>query len=179
MNSPRYITVETISMLDSTKWEKLCRKLNKTSGVISPTPPRPGACLVINPVHDLYWTSIGNAYDEMSFDELMEFISDFEAMKFVVHTQEQANILQEWLFEKGYSWKNGRQISNNTFKFFSTSKAGMIRCYSNQKDFSKAVGKRYITKVTVDFVEADTIEINGVTYIKEEVEQALSNINPA
>lgn len=179
MKSPRYITVETISMLDSAKWEKLCRKLNKNPRVISHTPPFTGACLVLSEVDGLNWMSMLNAYDEMSFDELMEFISEFKTMKFVVHTLEQANKLQQRLFEEGYSWKSGRQITNNTFKFFSTDKAGRIHCYSNYNDFSKAVGKRYITKVTVDFVEADTIEINGVTYIKEEVEQALSNINPA
>lgn len=179
MKTPRYITEETISMLDSAKWEKLCRKLNKNPMTINRTPPFTGACLVIGSDHGLTWMSMLNPYDEMPFDELMEFIREFKAMKFVVDTLEQANKLQQRLFEEGYSWKNGRQITHNTFKFFSTDKTGRIYCYRNNEDFSKAVGKRYITKVTIDFVEADTIEINGVTYIKEEVEQALSNINPA
>lgn len=178
MTTKRYISLETFYKLNDSHWEKLCIKAGTANIRPHPVPPSKHHVLYLTGDYGMCWGLSDSISLEMTYEELMDSIGDFEEMKFVVHTQEQANILQAWLFEKGYSWKNGRQISNNTFKFFSTTKAGMIRCYSNHKDFGKAVGKRYITKVTVDFVEADTIEINGVTYLKEEVEQALSNINP-
>lgn|SRR5574343_465196 len=177
MEVQRYITGETVSKLTTAQWNKLCDKMGTLVDNVQPTLLE-HTCIILSECHGLYWASPSKNSQEMTYEELIDFISDFEEMKFVVHDADQATFLQKKLFEQGYSWKNGQAVINTGFKFFATTKSGQIICYWEQREFSKASGKRYITKVTVDFVEAETIEINGVTYLKEDVEKALASISP-
>lgn len=174
MTTERHISRETLNHLTDEQWAKLFKTWD---AVNEPSSSRD--CVIIHGMSDsFHWGTPSNTSKEMTYKELINFINPLEEMKFVVHTHEQAAILQKKLFKLGYTWKNGQEVTNTGFKFFATTKSGGINCYYNDKDFSKAPGNRYVTKVTVDFVEAETIEINGVTYLKEDVEKALASISP-
>ncbi len=106
-------------------------------------------------------------------------MGEFKSMKFWIGDDpELSEKVQKLLLDDNYFWRHGGDGSKNTREFalytntkgrmtFSNSKAG-FDCDNNEE-------------INIDWMRTkkpETIELNGKTYVKSELEEALRHIKP-
>ena len=83
----------------------------------------------------------------------------------------------------GYVWASGdKEVINSSFKYLYTSRhTGYISYGVTLSSFEEDKRSEYQAKIKVEFVEIqkpDTVELNGKTYLKSDLEEALAKLNP-
>jgi hypothetical protein len=109
-----------------------------------------------------------------------------KAMKFRVKDEQHSRDIQEWLFSLGYSWPAERLLDNLDKPHIYVSEEGYLSWDDDEEYFNTCENTEVTLEVTkqyhwsiVDKPERETVELNGKTYYKEELEEALGKLEEA
>lgn len=111
----------------------------------------------------------------------------FKAMKFRARNSKHSKMIQMKLFELGYGWATGGKVVKHTGnEFLYTSLDGAITWGINGRNWSMDNRPEMLIKpyTTYNLVEApvqpkpETVELNGKTYLKADLEAALAKLQP-
>lgn len=185
-------------------------KTTPTSGDIKPT--KPGVYKRVNPLNieqetfskwdgehwHMYTGSFKSAqeqYDVSDYQELHWYdVEDLPDMKFRVKNAEESRILQEYLFELGYSWlPDGKTVRCTDKPFLYTEDKTMLWGSLDGDGDSDGVDlfeNDPSQEMTVDIivhkpivnlkpVPEETIEFNGQKYNKKKFMEAIENLKPS
>jgi hypothetical protein len=117
--------------------------------------------------------------------KLVEEKPVFKEMKIRVKNAAHSEAIQESLFDKGYSWPSGQKVSHTSAGFLYTKASGRItwgemeHCFKD-KPFPeyKAEVKTVCIFEEVEEEKPETVELNGKTYLKADLEAALEKLTP-
>lgn len=117
--------------------------------------------------------------------KLVEDKPVFKAMKFRVHNSGHSTTIQKCLMELGYRWRTGDgQVQNTTEKFLYTNQLGYITYGESEQHFQRKEYPEFKADSFVAYklvevpVTPETVELNGKTYLKADLEAALAKLTP-
>lgn len=124
-------------------------------------------------------------YTVNGFPEDFEVVK-YQGMKFKTPTPEISKEVQLALFELGYTWKiSGLTVSNTGQSYLYTCHEGIIThgsfetYYTNDSRVEFEVkAKTTYEFLAVEKAPAETVELNGKTYLKADLEAALEKLKP-
>ncbi len=106
----------------------------------------------------------------------------FKKMKFAPKTRDEMIHAQNALFKLGYRWSGcGQNIAYSNQNFLYTNEFGTITHGDDAEYFNRREGVEVIL-VTVhtleEVIKPETVELNGKTYLKTDLEAALEKLKP-
>ena len=108
-------------------------------------------------------------------------MSEFKAMKFWIGDDpELSEKVQKLLFAMGYGWSGGGSLCRTGYEELQAWADGSVT-NSNAEFISAKNGFIKGEYINIDWMRTkkpETIELNGKTYIKSELEEALRHIKP-
>lgn len=121
--------------------------------------------------------------DDEMIERPKEKEMQFKAMKIRVKDEEHSRLIQEALFEMGYGWGcyKSKECDYLSANYILTEPDGRLYFCMTEESFNKFKDPEYEAKIKVEFVEIqkpDTVELNGKTYLKSDLEEALAKLNP-
>lgn len=109
-------------------------------------------------------------------------MSKFQAMKMRVESPEHSEQIQEKLFEMGYRWADGCKRVQHTHNVgLCTRSNGNIYRFVCESSFNIDGRPEFTLETTAALVEkpkVETVELNGKTYLKSDLELALNKLTP-
>lgn len=108
----------------------------------------------------------------------------FKKMKFAPKTRDEMIHAQNALFKLGYRWvQHGQNVAWSNENFLYTTEAGEITYGSTRGYFDLRAGLEMTLVTTVthtleEVIKPETVELNGKTYLKADLEAALEKLKP-
>lgn len=128
-----------------------------------------------------YFELVEQKEKEMTFRN-MKFDVAAIAKQLNVEHEEASRIIQEALFEQGYSWKCGEYFVIDQQQPYLYAYTNNITYGGNSQSFKEHPNKLHTIQPTYTIVEAEEqqeiVELNGKKYNKQELEKALSLLKP-
>lgn len=112
-----------------------------------------------------------------------EEVQEFVNRKFRVKNAKHSRQIQETLFSLGYEWMlKGKDVCYTNEPCLFANEDGTItwgdeRCFE-QSEFQEAVVVAHTSYSIEDVVKRETVELNGLTYLKTDLEAALKKLTP-
>lgn len=146
-----------------------------------------GAFVVVEGSHPfgaLHQKGQVSIYTVNGFPEDFEVVK-YQAMKFKTPTREISGKVQSALFELGYSWMHhGRAVANSSKTYIYTNEDGRLGWGEDDEYFLRDIRQEFKveTKKAYEFLAVEkapeTVELNGKTYLKADLEAALDKLKP-